>query len=91
MSDTPKHTLLPVEAVKAAYHDEGEWAVATKVRYLAIVNDGVHRAEADARRLAACWNFCLGLSQEQLDGLLQSGLNAAALVDSRRDSQNDSA
>lgn len=40
--------------------------------YLAAINDHP-QAQADARRLAACWNACEGISTEELEHIASTG------------------
>jgi hypothetical protein len=42
-------------------------AVVANLIPMDVVGIPIHEAEADARRLVACWNACLGTSTEELE------------------------
>jgi hypothetical protein len=56
--------------------EAGEWVADT-----AAVRRGVLEGTANARRLAACWNACEGISTEELEGVVAIGKTLVAISD----------
>ena len=54
--ETVKHETEQYMAYKAPYHTEGEWAVATPMRIIAIVHNAVGEAEKNAKMIAKALN-----------------------------------
>ena len=48
-----QHTPGPWSCQSAVYSELGEWSVDNPVRRVALVNDGAHNVEANARLIAA--------------------------------------
>lgn len=78
-----QHTQGRLKAVHDELRQEnGRYRMATRITACGAggnMQQDVEAAQANARRLAACWNACDGISTEDLEKMAQAGAALAAL------------